>query len=117
MKSHKICESLRFYTGILIREYEVIRWANEGLLGEVLRYSPTIPNSKQRDFNDKNFERALLVVFLTKVLNMPWSKEQLQRYLDTNDKDMANDIVNSLDKLEHKGIPRFKHIMLDRENK
>lgn len=117
MKTHQIVKSIQYYTGIMVREYEIIRWANEGYLGEVVRFGLTTPTSKQRDFNDKNFERALLVVFLLKVLNMPWNKEQLLNYLNTNDKDMANDICSSLDKLERKGLPRLKHILLDRENK
>lgn len=117
MKTHQVAESLRYYTGILVKEYDVLRWADKGLLGEISRYKVTTETSKQRDFTDKNFERALVVVFLTRILHMPWNVEQLLNYLTTNDKDMANDICNCLDKLEHKGLPRFKHILLDREKK
>ncbi len=101
----------------MVREWEVIRWANEGLLGEVQRFNKVTQTSKQRDFNDKNFERALLVVFISKILHMPWNTEQLMKYLDNNDKLMSNEICMNLEKLETKGIPRFKHILLERENK
>ncbi|CAK0755243.1 hypothetical protein CCP1ISM_50041 [Azospirillaceae bacterium] len=117
MKTHSVAEALRHLTGILIREYEIIRWADEGLLGEVSRFNQVTEIGKQRNFNDKNFERAVLVVFFMKIMNMPWSKEQLKKHLDTNDKLMERQVEMSLDTLEARGIPRLKHILLERKEK
>jgi hypothetical protein len=113
MKNQSVCESIKYYTGLTIRHYQLTAWADKGFLGEVARFNQRGENSKQRDFNSKNIERAFLVVFITKILNMYVTKAQLV----TMDKEMLDEVRVRLGKLETMGLPKIKHILMDREVK
>jgi DNA-binding transcriptional MerR regulator len=111
MKTHDLTQSLRYYTGIGVREHEVIRWADLGLLGEVARVNT------QRNYSTINFERALIILFVRKILNFPLDNEKLKELFEKKDKTTLEDIFKAIDKLKVRGIPRFEEAVLRLEEK
>ncbi len=114
MRTQNLSDVLKYHTGIRIPTHKLIRWANQGILGIV----PTFSNdSKQRNFTDENFDRAFILVSLTKILNFRWTQEQIKNFCEKGDKVMSNEIMNAIYKLDSKWSPKFKEVIMKIEEK
>ncbi len=112
MKTVAVQRSFNYYTNLNIRYHEIIRLSNAGLLGQVEHHA----NSKHRDFNASNSNRAFIILFAQFCLGNEWSNDAWKTFFDSKDESLINELVRQAEKIESKGIPKFKELLMEMSN-
>lgn len=105
MKANVLEQEIRNYTGMIIPSHRFYSWEEEGLLGKVGR-----TEGEQRDYSEKNANRAVLVTMLR---TAHWSLNKIKDLLVNRNPVLKEELIAIVSDFEFKALPKLRELIKD----